>query len=64
MKNHCKRSRDGREDAGLQALKTQIDPQSSEFRGNADAMLALVDDLRTKVTDVAQRGGEADPAHR
>jgi len=50
----------------MQALKIQIDPQSSEFRGNADAMRALVEDLRTKVTDVAQGDGEAarDPAHR
>src|SRR6266481_8137215 len=58
-KNHCKRSRDGQEEAQMQALKTQINPQSSEFRANADTMRALVDDLRTKVTDVAQGGGEA-----
>ena len=43
----------------MQALKTQINPQSSEFRANADTMRALVEDLRTKVTDVAQGGGEA-----
>ena len=43
----------------MQALKTQINPQSSEFRANADTMRALVDDLRTKVTDMAQGGGEA-----
>ena len=42
----------------MQALKTQINPQSSEFRANADTMRALVEDLRTKVTDVAQGGGE------
>src|SRR6478672_5777099 len=58
-KNRCKRSRDGREEAQMQALKTQINPQSSEFRANADTMRALVEDLRTKVTDVAQGGGEA-----
>src|SRR5260370_4211635 len=58
-KNHCKRSRDGQEEAQMQALKTQISPQSSEFRANADTMRALVDDLRTKVTDMAQGGGEA-----
>src|SRR3989440_10238025 len=42
----------------MQALKTQINPQSSEFRANAETMRALVEDLRTKVTDVAQGGGE------
>src|SRR6516225_3444916 len=42
----------------MQALKTQINLQSSEFRANADTMRALVEDLRTKVTDVAQGGGE------
>src|SRR6266403_2160002 len=58
-KNLCERSRDGREEVQMQALKTQINPQSSEFRANADSMRALVQDLRTKVTDVAQGGGEA-----
>ena len=57
-KNCCKRTRDGRENAQMQALKTQINPQSSEFRANADTMRALVEDLRTKVADVAQGGGE------
>src|SRR6476620_2467879 len=58
-KNRCKRSRDGREEAQMQALKTQINPQSPEFRANAETMRALVEDLRTKVTDVAQGGGDA-----
>lgn len=40
----------------MQALKTQID-QQSEFRANADTVRALVEDLRTKVTDVAAHGG-------
>src|SRR6476659_1985129 len=57
-KNRCKRSRDGREEAQMQALKTQINPQSLEFRANAETMRALVEDLRAKVTDVAQGGGE------
>ena len=43
----------------MQALKTQINPQSSEFRANADTVRALVEDLRTKVTDVAHGGAEA-----
>ena len=42
----------------MQALKTQINPQSPEFRANAETMRALVEDLRAKVTDVAQGGGE------
>src|SRR4249920_1553843 len=57
-KNRCKRSGDGREETPMQALKTQINPQSPEFRANAETMRALVEDLRTKVTDVAQGGGE------
>src|SRR6478736_4527891 len=57
-KNRCKRWRDGREEAQMQALKTQINPQSPEFRANAETMRALVEDLKTKVTDVAQGGGE------
>src|SRR6478736_7998042 len=57
-KNRCKRSRDGREEAQMQALKTQINPQSPEFRANADTMRALVEDLKAKVTEVAQGGGE------
>ena len=42
----------------MQALKTQINPQSPEFRANADTMRALVEDLRAKVTEVARGGGE------
>src|ERR1700745_1146636 len=42
----------------MQALKTQISPQSPEFRANAEKMRALVEDLRTNVTEVAQGGGE------
>jgi 3-methylcrotonyl-CoA carboxylase beta subunit len=43
----------------MRAWKSQINLRSSEFRANADMMRALVDDLRTKVTDVAQGGGAA-----
>jgi 3-methylcrotonyl-CoA carboxylase beta subunit len=42
----------------MRALKTKINPQSSEFRANSDTMRALVDDLKGKVTEVAQGGGE------
>ncbi|WP_157264100.1 carboxyl transferase domain-containing protein [Azohydromonas aeria] len=43
----------------MQALKTQIDPRSAEFRANADAMRTLVQDLRAKAAETAQGGGEA-----
>jgi 3-methylcrotonyl-CoA carboxylase beta subunit len=43
----------------MQALKTQIDPRSAEFRANADALRTLVQDLRAKVAETAQGGGEA-----
>ena len=43
----------------MQALKTLINVQSEEFRANADTMRALVEDLRTKVAEVAQGGEEA-----
>jgi 3-methylcrotonyl-CoA carboxylase beta subunit len=40
----------------MQALKTQVNPQSSDFRATADMMRALVHDLRTEVADVANGG--------
>ena len=40
-------------------LVSALDPRSDEFRANADAMAALVADLRDKVARVAQGGGEA-----
>ena len=43
----------------MQALKTLINVQSEEFRANADTMRALVEDLKTKVAEVAQGGEEA-----
>src|SRR5690242_10561364 len=43
----------------MQALKTQVDPRSAEFRANADAMRTLVHDLRAKVAEAGQGGGEA-----
>jgi 3-methylcrotonyl-CoA carboxylase beta subunit len=43
----------------MQALKSQIDPRSAEFRANADALRTLVHDLRAKVAETAQGGGEA-----
>ena len=43
----------------MQALESQIDPRSEEFRANAAAMRTLVADLSAKVAEAAQGGGEA-----
>ncbi len=43
----------------MQVLKTQANVRSAEFRTNADAMRALVQDLRTKVAAAEQGGGLA-----
>ncbi|WP_315774700.1 MULTISPECIES: carboxyl transferase domain-containing protein [unclassified Bradyrhizobium] len=40
-------------------LHSTIDPSSSDFARNADAMRALVTDLRMKLAQVAEGGGEA-----
>ncbi|MEW6644951.1 MAG: carboxyl transferase domain-containing protein [Pseudomonadota bacterium] len=46
----------------MQALKTQINPQSDEFRGNAAAMRVLVDDLRARAAETALGGDEGSRA--
>ena len=38
-------------------LDTQINPRGDEFRANADAMRALVDDLAAKIAKIAEGGG-------
>jgi 3-methylcrotonyl-CoA carboxylase beta subunit len=43
----------------MQALKSQIDVRSVEFRANADAMHTLVHDLHAKAAESALGGGEA-----
>src|SRR5688500_4033424 len=43
----------------MQALKSQIDARSAEFRANADAMQTLVHDLRARADEAAMGGGEA-----
>ena len=40
-------------------LESKLNPRSEEFKGNANAMRALVDDLRVQVAKVEQGGGEA-----
>ncbi len=42
----------------MTALRTTVDPRSPDFAANAAAMRALVDDLRARVADVEQGGGE------
>jgi hypothetical protein len=41
------------------ALRSGLDPKSSDFVRNADAMRALVSDLKEKFSQVAGGGGEA-----
>ena len=43
----------------MSVIKSRIDPRSTEFRANAEAMRVLVADLRAKVAEVAQGGSEA-----
>jgi len=43
----------------MPAIKSNLNPRSAEFRANADAMAALVADLRTQVERVALGGDEA-----
>ncbi|HJW02179.1 MAG TPA: carboxyl transferase domain-containing protein [Azospira sp.] len=40
-------------------LKTQLNPRSPEFQANADAMTAVVDDLRRQVARVALGGSDS-----
>jgi 3-methylcrotonyl-CoA carboxylase beta subunit len=42
----------------MQALKSQINTRSPEFRANADAMQTLVHELRAKADEAALGGGE------
>ncbi|HKB54867.1 MAG TPA: carboxyl transferase domain-containing protein [Ramlibacter sp.] len=43
----------------MSILKTNLNARSAEFRANAGAMSALVDDLRAKIDQVALGGGAA-----
>ena len=40
----------------MTVIKSQLNPRSDEFRANAAAMRALVDDLRAKTADVSLGG--------
>ena len=39
-------------------LESKLNPRNADFRQNAEAMQAIVDDLRQKVAAIAQGGGE------
>jgi len=41
----------------MSEIKTALDSRSDEFRRNGEAMRALVDDLRAKVTEIREGGG-------
>ncbi|WP_399679527.1 carboxyl transferase domain-containing protein, partial [Xenophilus sp.] len=43
----------------MSKLVSKLNPRSEEFQANAQAMRALVDDLRTQFAKVEQGGGEA-----
>ncbi|WP_353234065.1 carboxyl transferase domain-containing protein [Diaphorobacter ruginosibacter] len=43
----------------MSILGTQLNPRSADFQSNAQAMQAVVDDLRAHIERVAQGGGEA-----
>ena len=43
----------------MSAIKSRINPRSAEFQANADAMRALVADLRDKIAEVALGGSAA-----
>jgi 3-methylcrotonyl-CoA carboxylase beta subunit len=45
--------------SAMSTLKTNLNARSAEFRASAQAMSALVDDLRAKIDQVAAGGGEA-----
>jgi 3-methylcrotonyl-CoA carboxylase beta subunit len=43
----------------MPALASKLSPRSEDFKANAAAMRALVDDLNAKLAQIAQGGGEA-----
>ena len=43
----------------MPVLQSSLNPRSAEFQANAQAMQALVDDLRQQQARVSQGGGEA-----
>ena len=49
----------GRLKVTMPALASKLNPRSEDFKANAAAMRALVDDLNAKLAQIAQGGGEA-----
>jgi len=43
----------------MPVLSTQLNPRAADFQANAQAMQALVDDLRLHLERIAQGGGES-----
>ena len=43
----------------MPALASKLSPRSEDFKANAAAMRALVDDLNAKLAKIGQGGGEA-----
>ena len=43
----------------MPAIASKLTPRSEDFKANAAAMRALVDDLNAKLAAVVQGGGEA-----
>ena len=43
----------------MSILTSQLNPRSADFQSNARAMQTVVDELRTRCTQIAQGGGEA-----
>ena len=43
----------------MQVLKSQINPRSEEFRANAQALRAAVEDLRAMAAEATLGGGQA-----
>lgn len=43
----------------MSTLESRLNPRSEDFRHNAEAMRALVDDLNARLARIAQGGGEA-----
>ena len=43
----------------MPALASKLNPRSDDFKANAAAMRALVDDLNARLAQIAQGGGEA-----
>ncbi|CAH0445758.1 hypothetical protein LMG10661_01933 [Ralstonia syzygii subsp. syzygii] len=42
----------------MPTLETKLTPRADDFKANADAMRALVADLRDKVARITQGGGD------